>query len=67
MGESMNRVAIGRLLSPMGIITIIPFGILFYIKGSIDLGNLITLIVLSFATVSSILKIMNYMDDMSII
>ena len=65
MGESMNRVAIGRLLSPMGIITIIPFGILFYINGSIDLGNLITLIVLSFATVSSILKIMNYMDDMS--
>ena len=61
----MNKVAIGRLLSPMGIITIIPFGILFYIRGSIDLGNLITLIVLSFATVSSILKIMNYMDDMS--
>ena len=61
----MNKVAIGRLLSPMGIITIIPFGILFYIRESIDLGNLITLIVLSFATVSSILKIMNYMDDMS--
>ena len=65
MDESMNKVAIGRLLSPMGIITIIPVGILFYIRGSIDLGNLITLIVLSFATVSSILKIMNYMDDMS--
>ena len=65
MDESMNKVAIGRLFSPMGIITIIPFGILFYIRGSIDLGNLITLIVLSFATVSSILKIMNYMDDMS--
>ena len=65
MDESMNKVAIGRLLSPMGIITIIPFGILFYIRGSIDLGNLVTLIVLSFATVSSILKIMNYMDDMS--
>ena len=65
MDGSMNKVAIGRLLSPMGIITIIPFGILFYIRGSIDLGNLITLIVLSFATVSSILKIMNYMDDMS--
>ena len=65
MDESMNKVAIGRILSPMGIITIIPFGILFYIRGSVDLGNLITLIVLSFATVSSILKIMNYMDDMS--
>ncbi|RVU54438.1 ABC transporter ATP-binding protein [Anaerosphaera multitolerans] len=65
MGQSMNRVAIGRLLSPMGIITIIPFGILFYMNGSIDLTSLMTLIVLSFATVSSIVKIMNYMDDLS--
>lgn len=65
MDESMNKVAIGRLLSPMGILTIIPFGILFYINGSLELANLITLIVLSFATVSSIIKVMNYMDDLS--
>ena len=65
MGETMTRVAIGRLLSPMGILTIIPFGIWFYINGSVDLYQLITLIVLSFATVSSIVKIMNYTDDLS--
>lgn len=65
MGETMNRVAIGRLLSPMGIITIIPFGILFYINGTIGLSDLVTIIVLSFATVSSIMKIMNYFDDLS--
>ncbi|MHA2694874.1 ABC transporter ATP-binding protein [Streptococcus agalactiae] len=65
MGEAMMKTAIGRLLSPMGILTIIPFGILFYLQGSIKLPSLITLIVLSFATVSSIVKIMNYMDDLS--
>ncbi|WP_273360323.1 ABC transporter ATP-binding protein [Anaerococcus octavius] len=65
MGQTMTKVAIGRLLSPMGILTIIPFGILFYLHGSIALPSLITLIVLSFATVSSIVKIMNYMDDLS--
>lgn len=65
MDESMNKVAIGRLLSPMGILTIIPFGILFYMNGSLNLVNLITLIVLSFGTVSSIIKVMNYMDDIS--
>lgn len=65
MGQTMTKVAIGRLLSPMGILTIIPFGILFYLNGSIALPSLITLIVLSFATVSSIVKIMNYMDDLS--
>lgn len=65
MGETMSRVAIGRLLSPMGILTIIPFGILFYINGSLGFSSLITIIVLSFATVSSVIKIMNYMDDLS--
>ena len=65
MGESMMRVSIGRLLSPMGILTIIPFGILFYMNGSVSLVSLITIIVLSFATVSSLVKIMNYMDDLS--
>lgn len=65
MGQTMTKVAIGRLLSPMGILTIIPFGILFYMHGSVNLPSLITLIVLSFATVSSIVKIMNYMDDLS--
>ncbi|MDU2220178.1 ABC transporter ATP-binding protein [Finegoldia magna] len=65
MKESMNKIAIGRLLSPMGILTIIPFGILFYLKDSINIANLITLIVLSFATVSSVIKVMNYMDDLS--
>ena len=39
MDESVNKVAIGRLVSTIGIITIIHFGILFHIKGSLDLGN----------------------------
>lgn len=65
MGESITKVAIGRLLSPMGIFTVIPFGILFYTQGTVSLPSLITLIVLSFATVSSIVKVMNYMDDLS--
>ena len=65
MGETMNRVAIGRLLSPMGILTIIPFGIFFYMRGSLELTSLITIIVLSFATVASLMKIMNYVDDLA--
>jgi len=65
MDETMNRVAIGRLLSPMGVLMIIPFGILFYINGSVALSSLITIIVLSFGTVSSVIKIMNYLDDLS--
>ncbi len=65
MGSTMTRVAIGRLLSPMGILTVIPFGILFYLNGSVDVANLITLTILSFSTVASIIKVMNYVDDLA--
>lgn len=59
------RFSTGRMLSPMGLITIIPFGILFYLRGSLDLATFISLIVLSFGTVEGVLKVMNYMDDMA--
>lgn len=65
MKECMVKSSIGRLVSPMGLITILPFGILFYINGSIDIASFITVIVLSFGTVSGILKVMVYTDDLS--
>lgn len=65
MRSTMTKVSIGRIVSPMGLITILPFGLYFYMEGSLNLGNFITIIVLSFATVNGILKVMNYMDDIS--
>ncbi|CAC9937044.1 MAG: ABC transporter ATP-binding protein [Intestinibacter bartlettii] len=65
MGRCMNRISVGRLLSPMGILTVIPFGMIFYKNGSIKIDILISIVVLSFATVSNLLKALNYTDDLA--
>lgn len=62
MGRCMNRISVGRLLSPMGILTVIPFGMIFYKNGSIEIDTFISIVVLSFATVSNLLKALNYTD-----
>ena len=61
----MKRVSVGRILSPMGILTVIPFGMFFYQNGSIEIETLITIVILSFATVSNLLKALNYTDDLA--
>ncbi|CEM62888.1 ABC transporter ATP-binding protein [Treponema phagedenis] len=65
MKGCMMQVSIGRFISPMGLLTILPFGVFFYIRGTIALTALIQLIILSFGTVSGILKVMNFMDDLA--
>lgn len=65
MGRCMRRLSIGRILSPMGLLTVIPFGMIFYKNGSIDAETLITIVILSFATVSNLLKALNYTDDLA--
>lgn len=65
MGRCMKKISVGRLLSPMGILTVIPFGMIFYKNGSIETETLISIVVLSFATVSNLLKALNYTDDLA--
>lgn len=65
MRRCMTRISIGRLLSPMGIFTVIPFGMIFYKNGSIEAETLISIVILSFATVSNLLKVLNYTDDLA--
>lgn len=52
-------------IAPMSLITILPFGVLFYINGTIEITNLIGIIVLSFAIVENILTASNFIDDLS--
>lgn len=65
MGRCMKRISVGRLLSPMGILTVIPFGMIFYKNGSIEAETLISIVVLTFVTVSNLLKTLNYTDDLA--
>ncbi|KEH97121.1 ABC transporter ATP-binding protein [Clostridium massiliodielmoense] len=65
MKESMMKVSVFRIISPMGLLTILPFGVYFYMKGTLDIITFITIVVLSFGTVENILKATNYVDDLS--
>lgn len=65
MKETMIGVSSYRTIAPMALLTILPFGVYFYINNSINITNLVTIIVLSFGTIENIITAMNYMDDLA--
>lgn len=64
MGLNNNDYAVSMSLAPMGILTIIPFGLFFCMQGSLSGAHLLMLIILSFGTISNIMQVMSYEDDM---
>lgn len=62
--ENATDYAASLSIAPMGILTIIPFGLYFTMVGSLDGGVLLTLIILSFGTIQHIMKIMMFEDDL---
>lgn len=59
------RSAMGMHLSPMGLLTILPFSVIFYLNGSLNVVNLIAIIILSFGTIENLIKISAYIDDLA--
>ncbi|HEN6034886.1 TPA: ABC transporter ATP-binding protein [Streptococcus agalactiae] len=64
MGENTGDYSISMSIAPMGILTIIPFGLYFCMNGSLEGTTLITLIILSFGTIQNIMRVMSYSDDL---
>ena len=64
MGLNNNDYAISMSLAPMGILTIIPFGLFFCMQGSLSGARLLMLIILSFGTIANIMQVISYEDDM---
>lgn len=63
MGENTRDYAISMSIAPVGILTIIPFGLYFCMNGSLDGGVFLTLIILSFGTIQNIMRVMTFEDD----
>ncbi|NMW84280.1 ABC transporter ATP-binding protein [Peptoniphilus sp. AGMB00490] len=63
MRENTRDYAISMSIAPVGIFTIIPFGLYFCMKGSLDGGVFLTLIILSFGTIQNIMRVMTFEDD----
>lgn len=64
MGENTRDYAISMSIAPVGILTIIPFGLYLFMKGSLDGGVFLTLIILSFGTIQNIMRVMTFEDDL---
>lgn len=63
MGENTRDYAISMSIAPVGILTIIPFGLYFFMNGSLNGGVFLTLIILSFGTIQNIMRVMTFEDD----
>ncbi|WP_253685152.1 MULTISPECIES: ABC transporter ATP-binding protein [unclassified Treponema] len=65
MKQCMVGVSAYRTICPMMLLTILPFGVLFYLNNSITPVNLITIIILSFGTIENIIAATNALDDLA--
>lgn len=65
MKQCMVGVSAYRTICPMMLLTILPFGVFFYLNNSITPVNLITIIILSFGTIENIIAATNALDDLA--
>ncbi|UTC77301.1 ABC transporter ATP-binding protein [Treponema sp. OMZ 799] len=65
MKQCMVGVSAYRTICPMMLLTILPFGVLFYLNNLITPIHLITIIILSFGTIENIIAATNALDDLA--
>lgn len=65
MKESQVGVASYSIICPAVLISIIPFGLLFFLSGSLTAAEFLTVVVLSMSLVTPIMKSMEYVDSLA--
>lgn len=58
-------MACGRTICPAVLLSVIPFGLLFFMHGSITGTELLTVIILSMSLVAPLVKCMNFVDSLA--
>lgn len=66
MKNCMIYASLSRNISPAVLVTVIPFGLIFYLTGSLSLESFVTILILSLSIVAPIIKIVNYTDNLAI-
>lgn len=66
MKSCMIYTSLSRNISPAVLLTVIPFGLLFYLNGSLLFSDFTTIMILSLSIVAPIIKIVNYTDNLAI-
>lgn len=65
MKRSQLGMSCALCISPAVLVTVIPFGLLFYMNGSITITKFLTVLVLAMSVVPLIIKTMQYIDSLA--
>lgn len=65
MKRCQLNMALAYAIAPTTLITILPLGFIFYVKGSISLETFITIIILSMSIVAPLLEAMGFIDNLA--
>lgn len=65
MKRCQFKMALSYSIAPTTLITVLPFGFLFYTKGSLTLDNFITIIILSMSIVGPLIAAMGFIDNLA--
>lgn len=52
-------------ISPAVLVTVIPFGLIFYMGGSIRVTEFLTILIMAMSVISPIIKMTSYMDSLA--
>lgn len=58
-------MALAYSIAPTTLITVLPFGFLFYVKGSLTMESFITIIILSMSIVAPLIAAMGFIDNLA--
>lgn len=65
MKKSQLGMALAFSIAPTTLITILPFGIMFYLSGSLSPEKFFTIIILSLSIVGPLIEAMNFIDELA--
>lgn len=65
MKRCQFEMALAYAIAPTTLITVLPFGFLFYTKGSLEVSELATIIILAMSIVGPLLAAMNFIDNLA--
>lgn len=64
MGQNTADYAVALTLAPMSLLTLLPVGLYFVYNETLTVANFISLLILSFATIQNIIKVVYFSDDL---
>ncbi|WP_054741854.1 ABC transporter ATP-binding protein [Cellulosilyticum ruminicola] len=67
MRENQKTMSIYQALLPSTLLAILPIGFLFWIKGSLEINEFITIIILSLAAMGPIMAAFTFTDDIAVL